>query len=240
MLRRVLAIGAAILVIVLCTPERAQARACDLALVLAIDVSGSVDAGEYNLQVEGLAAALRSPEVAEALAIVGETAVVVTVMHWSGNNQQVQIVPWTRLSNRASVLQLADEIVRFPRQFDKFSTAIGEALKFANSRFHDLPSSCRRHVIDVTGDGRSNEGWSPHLIRNQLVARGITVNALAILANDPQLLQYFQKHVIGGAGSFAMSADRFEDYPAAIKRKLVREILPPIVSRNPARKVPRL
>ena len=240
MLRSVWAASAAFLIIALCAAEHAEARPCDLALVLAIDVSGSVDAGEYNLQVEGLASALRSPEVAEALSIVGETAVVVTVMHWSGNNQQAQIVPWTRLTGRASVLRLANEIVRFPRQFDKFSTAIGEALKYAKSRFLDLPSTCRRHVIDVTGDGRSNEGWSPHLIRDQLVAQGITVNALAILASDPKLLQYFQKHVIGGAGSFAMSADRFEDYPEAIKRKLVREILPPIVQRPGAQKVPRL
>ena len=240
MLHRMLAVGAALMLIISSTPQRAQARACELALVLAIDVSGSVDAGEYSLQVEGLASALRSPEVAEALAIVGETAVVVTVMHWSGNNQQVQIVPWTRLTDRASVLRLADDIVRFPRQFDKFSTAIGEALKYANSRFLDLPQTCRRHVIDVTGDGRSNEGWSPHLIRDQLVARGITVNALAILASDQKLLEYFQKHVIGGAGSFAMSADRFEDYPEAIKRKLVREILPPIAQRRRAQNFPRL
>ncbi|MGI9408696.1 MAG: DUF1194 domain-containing protein, partial [Hyphomicrobiaceae bacterium] len=172
--------------------------------------------------------------------VVGETAVLVTVMHWSGNGQQVQVVPWTRLSDRASVLQLAADIVRFPRQFDKYSTAIGEALRYANSRFLELPLTCRRLVVDVSGDGRSNEGWSPHLVRDQLISRGITVNALAILASDPKLLEYFQKHVIGGAGSFAMSADRFEDYPEAIKRKLVREILPPIVQRKGARKIPRL
>ena len=230
MFRSLLAAGAALFAVTVCLSERATARPCELALVLAIDVSGSVDAGEYSLQVEGLAAALRSPEVAEALSAVGRKGVLVTVIHWSGNGQQVQVVPWTRLSDRASVRRLAAEIASFPRQFDKYSTAIGEALRYASSRFRELPSTCRRLVIDVTGDGRSNEGWSPHLIRDRLIAEGVTVNALVILASDPKLLAYFQKHVIGGAGSFAMSADRFEDYPEAIKRKLVREILPPIAS----------
>ena len=230
MFRRLFAVCAALFVVTVYWSERASARPCELALVLAIDVSGSVDAAEYSLQVEGLAAALRSSEVAEALSAVGRKGVLVTVIHWSGNGQQVQVVPWTRLSDRASVLNLAAAIASFPRQFDKYSTAIGEALRYASSRFRELPSACRRLVIDVTGDGRSNEGWSPHLIRDRLIAEGVTVNALAILASDPKLLAYFQKHVIGGAGSFVMSADRFEDYPEAIKRKLVREILPPIAS----------
>ncbi len=234
MVRSVLARSAVLIFVLLCWTKRAEAQPCNLALVLAIDVSGSVDAGEYVLQIEGLAMALRSPEVAEALTAVGQGTVLVTVMHWSGNGQQVQVVPWTRILDRTSVLRLASEIVRVPRQFDKYSTAIGEALRYANRRILELPSACRRLVIDVTGDGRSNEGWSPHLIRDQLVAQGITINALAILANDPNLLGYFQKHVIGGAGSFVMSADRFEDYPEAIKRKLIREILPPVVQQDRA------
>ena len=208
--------------------KRSVNAPCDLALVLAIDVSGSIDAHEYALQTEGLAAALRSPDVADALTAAGPGSVFISVLHWSGNAQQIEIAPWTRLSGRASIDELADRIVAFPRQFDKYSTAIGEALVFAQASFSRLPVNCRRNVIDVSGDGRSNEGWSPHLIRDQVVQSGTTINALAILAEQPDLFSYFRKHVIGGAGSFVISADRFEDYPEAIKKKLVREILPPL------------
>ncbi|MGI9423086.1 MAG: DUF1194 domain-containing protein [Hyphomicrobiaceae bacterium] len=228
MMRLVLTLLAACLASVTISTSKSEARSCELALVLAIDVSGSVDSREFAIQIEGLAAALRSDDVANALAAAGPDGVLATVIHWSGSGQQVQIVPWTRLSNRNSIGTFAGQILQFPRQFDKYSTAIGEALAFANGRFHELPFRCRRRVIDISGDGRNNEGWSPHLIRNQVVRQGITINALAILASEPELMTYFQQHIIGGAGSFVISADRFEDYPAAIKRKLVREILPPI------------
>lgn len=211
----------------------ASRQPCALALALAIDVSGSVDQGEYGLQMSGLAAALRSDEVANALATVGAGRVYLSAMHWSGTGQQAEIAPWTRIDDRSSVLQFADQLEARPRSFDKFSTAIGEALAFADAQFARLEVPCRRRVIDVSGDGRSNEGWSPNLIRDSVVGRGITINALAILANDKDLLGYFQRYIIGGAGSFVMSADRFVDYPEAIKRKLVREILPPVAQGRP-------
>ena len=210
--------------------QSAQARPCALALVLAIDVSGSVDAGEYALQIGGLAAALRSDDVRSALMAAGDGGVYVTVLHWSGNGQQAQVAPWTLLDTATRIEQFAAGIEQKPRQFDKFSTAIGEALVYAYDRFRSLPRPCRRRVIDVSGDGRSNEGWSPNLIRDDVVRRGVTINALAILASDPELLGYFRSKIIGGAGAFVMSADRFEDYPEAIRRKLVREILPPIAA----------
>ena len=206
---------------------------CALALVLAIDVSGSVDQGEYGLQMSGLAAALRSEEVANALASVGDGRVYVSAMHWSGTGQQAEIAPWTLLDSRESIRQFANGIETRSRSFDKFSTAIGEALVFADAQFAKLKAPCRRRVIDVSGDGRSNEGWSPNLIRDSVVGRGVTINALAILASDKELLGYFQRYIIGGAGSFVMSADRFADYPEAIKRKLVREILPPLAKGHP-------
>lgn len=211
-------------------PWRAEAAArhCALALVLAIDVSGSVDGGEYALQIGGLAAALRSDEVVDALALAGP--VYATALHWSGNGQQIQVVPWTLLEGRAGAAAFAAAIELQPRQFDKYSTAIGEALAFANDRFTALPGRCRRHVIDVSGDGRSNEGWSPHLIRDHVVRQGVTINALAIQASDPGLKAYFERQIIGGAGAFVIAADQFEDYPRAIKKKLVREILPPIAA----------
>lgn len=211
---------------------KASGQPCALALVLAIDVSGSVDQGEYGLQMSGLATALRSDEVANSLASIGDGKVYVSAMHWSGTGQQTEIAPWTLLDSRESVQQFANRIESRSRSFDKFSTAIGEALVFADAQFAKLNARCRRRVIDVSGDGRSNEGWSPNLIRDSVVGRGVTINALAILASDKELLGYFQRYIIGGAGSFVMSADRFADYPKAIKRKLVREILPPVARRH--------
>ena len=207
---------------------KASNQSCALALALAIDVSGSVDQAEYGLQMSGLAAALRSDEVANALATVGDGQVYISAMHWSGTGQQAEIAPWTLIRGRESINRFAALLEAQPRSFDKFSTAIGEALVFAEAQFAKLSVPCRRRVIDVSGDGRSNEGWSPNLIRDGLVGRGVTINALAILANDIELLSYFQRYIIGGAGSFVMSADHFVDYPLAIKRKLVREILPPV------------
>ena len=207
---------------------KASNQSCALALTLAIDVSGSVDQSEYGLQMSGLAAALRSDEVANALATVGYGQVYISAMHWSGTGQQAEIAPWTLVRGRESIHRFATLLESQPRSFDKFSTAIGEALAFAEAQFAKLGVPCRRRVIDVSGDGRSNEGWSPNLIRDGVVGRGVTINALAILANDKELLSYFQRYIIGGAGSFVMSADQFVDYPLAIKRKLVREILPPV------------
>ena len=186
---------------------KASNQSCALALALAIDVSGSVDQAEYGLQMSGLAAALRSDEVANALATVGDGQVYISAMHWSGTGQQAEIAPWTLILGRQSI--------------NRFATLL-------EAQFAKLSVPCRRRVIDVSGDGRSNEGWSPNLIRDGLVGRGVTINALAILANDKELLSYFQRYIIGGAGSFVMSADHFVDYPLAIKRKLVREILPPV------------
>lgn len=224
---------ASLLACVFASQAHASRQPCALALALAIDVSGSVDQSEYGLQMSGLAAALRSEEVASALAAVGGGKVYVSAMHWSGTGQQAEIAPWTMFDSRESVLQFADQLESRPRSFDKFSTAIGEALVFADAQFAKLNVRCRRQVIDVSGDGRSNEGWSPNLIRDHVVSRGVTINALAILANDKQLKGYFQRYIIGGAGSFVMSADRFVDYPEAIKRKLVREILPPLAAGHP-------
>ena len=206
---------------------RAQPSGCSLALILAIDVSGSIDPIEYALQTEGLANALMSPEVSAALTAVGAGRVFINVIQWSGASQQAQVVPWTQLNGPQSLAAIAKRILEHPRQFDKYATAIGEALTFAKIRFSELQLGCARRVLDVSGDGRSNEGWSPHLIRDQLVQAGVTVNGLVILDGKPALFEYYQKNVIGGAGSFAMTTETFAGYYEAIKNKLVREMHPP-------------
>ena len=219
----------------LCGSASANKHNCPLALVLAVDVSGSIDAYEYGIQMRGLADAFRSEDIVHAIELFGMSGIYVTAIHWSGDTQQFQIMPWTRLSSRAGVYAFAAELERRPRTFDHFATAIGEALGFANSLFLKLPALCHRRVIDVSGDGKSNEGWSPHLIRDAVVGGGVTINGLAILASDPKLKSYYQRRIIGGDRSFVMSADLFEDYPKSIRRKLLREIMPGPVATNEGR-----
>jgi Ca-activated chloride channel family protein len=201
----------------LCQPV--SARACELALVLAVDVSGSVDAQEYRVQMGGLAAALRDGVVAEAL--LSQRAFV-TLIQWTGSNRQVQTIPWSQMRTDADLERFAALVEEDPRIWRNFSTAIGEALAAAERALALVPH-CRRKVIDVSGDGVSNEGVAPRTRHAALADKGITVNAIAIETNDDDLTGWFYENLILGDGAFVMTADGFEDYPEQIRRKLQRE-----------------
>ena len=193
--------------------------ACDLALVLAVDVSGSVDPQEYRIQMDGLAAALRNGIVAEALI---DQEAKVTLIQWTGSSRQKQTLPWTTMSDFDDVFQFADRIEDSPRVWRNFSTAIGEALDISRTSFAHVPD-CRRRVIDVSGDGPSNEGAEPRTQHAFLRSADITVNGLAIETDDDDLTAYFFENLIIGEGAFVETAWGFEDYPRAILRKLQRE-----------------
>lgn len=193
--------------------------ACELALVLAVDVSGSVDRQEYDLQMQGLAAALRDGTVVDAL--LGQEAMV-TLIQWTGSSRQRQTVPWTQIRTDADVAALAHRIENDPRVWRNYSTAIGEALIAAERSFADVPH-CKRRVIDVSGDGISNEGVVPKARHPFLAEMNVTVNALAIETDDSDLTGWFYENLIRGEGAFVMTADGFTDYPEQIKRKLQRE-----------------
>jgi Ca-activated chloride channel family protein len=195
-------------------------QACDLALVLAVDVSGSVDTEEYKIQMQGLAEALRDGAISEAL-VVREAAV--QVIQWTGTGRHRVSVPWTRIRTFDDTDLLADEIENDQRIWRNFSTALGEAVRFAQRSFDAVPD-CARRVIDVSGDGRSNEGIRPPELHASLLADGIIVNGLAIEAYDKGLTAYFEEQLIVGPGAFAMRAATFKEYPDRIRRKLLREI----------------
>lgn len=204
-------------VLLFCFPR--LAFGCDLALVLAVDVSGSVDAQEYRTQMDGLAIALNDGIVAEALV---DASAQVSLIQWSGASRQVQSVPWTELRSLADVRALADQISNAPREWKNYSTAIGEAVGLAATSFEAVPA-CRRKVIDVSGDGQSNEGPAPIEFHPMLRARGIVVNALAIETDEADLTAYFFENLIIGEGAFVITANGFSDYPEQIRRKLQRE-----------------
>ena len=192
---------------------------CDLALALAVDVSGSVDPGEFETQMRGLADALRDPVVSEAL-VRGEAALI--VIQWTGSSRQEVSLPWTRIRTFDHIEAFATAIETTPRRWRNFSTAIGEALEFSMAQFAASPP-CKRKVIDVSGDGPSNEGTEPRDIHADLRALDITVNALAIEASVSDLTAYFWENVIAGEGAFVATANSFEDYPDRIRQKLRRE-----------------
>ncbi len=143
-----------------------KAAACDLALVLAVDVSGSVDAQEYRLQMDGLAAGLRDGVVSEALV---RARAQVLLLQWSGGSRQEVTLPWTQVQSFADVEALARQVETAPRPWRNFSTAIGEALELALAQFPAVPE-CKRRVVDVSGDGFSNEGIEPQELREALAA----------------------------------------------------------------------
>ena len=196
------------------------ARACDLALLLALDVSGSVDAEEYRIQMDGLAAALRDPIVSEAL-VRAEAQLM--LVQWTGATRQRVTLPWTPMTNFVAVDLFADAVATDQRVWRNYSTAIGEALSFSADQFADV-ADCTRHLIDVSGDGESNEGVTPDGQHPALRAAGITVNAIAIEESAPDLTAYFFENVIVGEGAFVETAIDFDDYPEKIRRKLLREI----------------
>ncbi|MCI5077483.1 MAG: DUF1194 domain-containing protein [Oricola sp.] len=204
-------------------PRSAAAQtSCTVSLVLAIDVSSSVNASEFDLQMRGLARALRDPSIIGA--IVGSGGVQAMAFEWSGRYQQVEIVPWTLLSTEIDVFAFASLIESHARGHDEFPTALGYALGHAAVRFAHAPLRCARKVVDVSGDGVNNEGFEPSSAYANFEFAGVTVNGLVIAGERPDPVAYYREQVIRGPGSFVEVARDFDDYEAAMKRKLLREI----------------
>ena len=223
-------LAALLITLVLWIPGSARSEICDVELVLALDVSASVDWREYHLQTGGLAAAFRSPEIAQIIEFWGDTGIYVTVVQWAGADQQQQIVPWSRLDDAAAREKLAAQIEAAPRFYVPYFTAIGAALKFSANLFDSSGVTCRHRVIDVSGDGASNDGAEPAPVRDVLVAAGITINGLIITGDSTGLETYYRQNVIGGNGAFHEIANGFSDFPRVIKRKLLKELSPVVSS----------
>ena len=224
-LRALLFVAAALLA---ATSHTARADEVDVALVLALDVSLSVDEGEYQLQRDGIAEAFESPTLVAAIAGGTHHAIEVLVLEWSEPDQQIITVDWTRVSDAASARAFAAK-VRPSRRSSTGRTAIGSALLAAAAAFERLPDKAARRVIDVSGDGMANVGPPPAEVRDTLVAKGITINGLVILDEEPWVDQYYDMNVVGGAGAFLMQVEDYRSFAAAIRQKLLSELvaLPP-------------
>ena len=201
----------------------ARARAVDLALVLAVDVSESIDAEEYQLQHEGIARAFESPPLIAAISGGAKGAIDVLVLEWSDRDKQVVTVDWTRVSDKASAAAFATK-VRASRRSSNGLTAIGDALLAAQAAFRTLPDRASRRVVDLSGDGMANIGPPPQQVRDEMVAAGITINGLTILKTEPWLDSYYDDNVVGGPGGFLVQVDDFTSFAAAMQQKLLSEV----------------
>jgi len=205
------------------------ASACDLALALAVDVSGSVDMQEFDIQMDGLALALRDPVISESL-VRGRAQL--KLVQWTGASRQQATIPWTQVESFEALDRFADRVAADQRIWRNYSTAIGEALTFTMADFAEV-ADCTRLLIDVSGDGPSNEGLDPKEVQAELRRRNITVNAIAIEESEADLTAYFFENVIVGEGAFVVTAAGFDEYPARIRKKLLREVTHQTASQNP-------
>jgi hypothetical protein len=205
-----------------------RAETVDAALVLALDVSLSVDEREYTLQRDGIAAAFESSALMAAVAGGKNHAVDVLVLEWSDPEVQVVTVDWTRVSDAASANAFAAK-VRTTKRSSQGLTAIGNGLMAAGAAFERLPDQAARRLIDVSGDGMANIGVPCPEARDALLARGITINGLVILNDEPWVDGYYSENVVGGPGAFLMQVADYREFAAAIREKLLSEIvaLPP-------------
>lgn len=222
---------AALVALALTTGTGARAD-CRLALMLALDVSSSVDAAEDRLQRDGLAAALTSEEIVEAVLALPGQDVTLAVFEWSGRYQQALLLNWTPLRSRADIFAAAQTIARSRRSYTEYPTAIGFALGYAAGLFDSAPP-CLFRTLDVSGDGRNNEGFGPRLAYRNFPFAGITVNGLVIGGQDEDLAAYYARDVIWGPGAFVEEARDFQDFERAMRRKLLRELEPRTVGALP-------
>ena len=201
-----------------------QKQKVDLELVLAVDTSSSVSKGEFELQMHGLARAFRHESVGQAILASGDLGVAVALVQWADNRKQKVSNPWRVIRSIEDALAFADEIDGTPRVVEGGGTAIGGLIKYSLLQLKRNEFQGRRRVIDISGDGRTNQGIHPQRLKDAVVAEGVTVNGLAILNEDPAIGRYYRDFVISGTGAFVMSTTSYEDFSAAMLEKLVKEI----------------
>ncbi|WP_419898357.1 DUF1194 domain-containing protein [Roseomonas sp. USHLN139] len=207
------------------------AEPVDVLLVLAVDVSRSVDEDEARLQREGYRAAMTDPRVVEALRGGALGGIAVAYVEWAGAEYQRQVLPWTRIASQAEAESWSAALAEAPRASLSW-TSISGAIDFSLRLLAEAPYEATRRVIDISGDGVNNSGPPVEPLRDQAVAQGVVINGLPILNDRPSfgrrpslpLDQYYAESVIGGDGAFLVAAEDFEAFGMAVRRKLIREI----------------
>ncbi|WP_417767643.1 DUF1194 domain-containing protein [Stappia sp.] len=216
----------------------AAEMAVDLELVLAVDASASVDETEFSLQMNGIAAAFRSREVQEAIASGPAGRIAVALAVWAEAERPADLTPFHLVRDGASASYFASAVEAWPRRVNG-GTGIGAGLAHAMRHFDRNGYAGRRRVVDVSGDGRETPPRDYVVLietaRGMALGRGIIINGLAIENEDRGLAQWYRDNVAVGPRSFVMSVARYEDFAAAMRRKLIREIedRPPLAAVAP-------
>jgi hypothetical protein len=226
----------ALVALLACQPAVAQAlEEVDLLLVLASDVSRSVDHPKFLLQRDGYAAAMSSPQVIDAIKSGPNGKIAVNFLEWSGSGAQKVVVDWSVIDSAASGRRMGDQIVEAPRSFAD-RTSIAGGIDFSLAQFERAQYTAPRRTIDLSGDGTNNAGRDIRLARDEALAKGVIINGLVILSdrsvpwnaehtNPPGGLEkYYQDNVIGGPGAFVLVAENFNSFGRAIIKKMIAEI----------------
>ena len=211
------------------------AEQVDLLLVLAVDVSRSIDSEKFQLQREGYATAVSDPRVLEAIRSGRNGRIGLSFVEWSGLTSQRVVIDWTAIGDMESAKSFADRLLEAPRSFAD-RTSISGAIEFAMSHLAHAPYQSQRRTIDVSGDGTNNSGRDVTQARDEAVAQGVTINGLVILSETPLawnpdhtnpaggLENYYRDNVIGGPGAFVLAAQGFNSFGQAIIKKMIAEV----------------
>ena len=225
----------ALLALTLAAPVARADEPVDMLLVLASDVSRSVDHAKFQLQREGYAAAISDKRVLDAISSGRNRRIAICFVEWSGASAQQLVIDWTMIGDEASARKFGDQLLELRRSFAE-RTSISGGIDFSMTQFERSPFKSARRTIDVSGDGTNNSGRDVAVARDDAVAKGVTINGLVILSDRPMawnpehtnptggLVNYFRDNVIGGPGAFVLAAENFESFGQAIIKKLIAEI----------------
>jgi hypothetical protein len=207
----------------------------DLLLVLAADVSRSLDEPRFKLQRQGYGKAITNPKVVRAMTAGPNGSIALCFLEWAGANSQAVVIDWSVIASAKDAERLAEHMLSAPRSFfDR--TSISAAIDFSMAHFARSSFKADRRVINISGDGTNNSGRDVTAARDAAVAQGVTINGIAILSEVPNpyfpdhthppggLLAYYENNVIGGPGAFALAAQNFEAFEQALISKLIKEI----------------
>jgi hypothetical protein len=237
----------ALLALAVCSAPSRASEPVDLLLVLAADVSRSVDHAKFQLQREGYAAAIADKRVLEAITSGRHRRIAVCFIEWSGASAQQVVIDWAVIGDEGSARRFGDQLLELRRSFAE-RTSISAAIDFSVKQLEGAPFQSLRRTIDISGDGTNNSGRDVASARDDAVAKGITINGLVILSDRPLtwnpehtnppggLVNYFRSNVIGGPGAFVVAAENFESFGLAIVKKLIAEIAE--AAPNPAAATP--
>lgn len=216
-------------------PAARAAEKVDLLLVLASDVSRSVNAEKFKLQRDGYAAAIANPRVLDAIKGGRNGRIAVMFIEWSGTGNQKVVIDWTVIDGEPSAQTFGTRLLEEPRAFAD-RTSISGGIEAAMAELAKAPFQSERQTIDVSGDGTNNSGRDVAAVRDEAVNKGIVINGLVILSDTPMpwnpehtnppggLAKYYKDNVTGGPGSFVMEAQNFQSFGDAILKKMIAEI----------------